>query len=451
MENNKKTRAIELCKSALIVLLTLSALWLAAQTPLAAPLQGLFREEGGQTAPGQVQGDGQGSGALPMAMAVNLPAESGGDPAVPEGAEGLRCGLRYDQAACQELFQRVAGPLVETMSSAGAPEPVSRDQWEQALTRRMGVYMDFQGQVPMSVLAGWLSGGQVQLNASVRRLVLAVWEDGVDLYYRDEETGNCYRCRSEVADPFSLAEALSGAADNGAFYAFESELYRELDPDTLLLPETPAPAAYTAANPMSAGQETFQALVEDLGFSLNSTSFYSTDEQVARSGDDSVRLSARGVAQYQYDGRSGGGLFPVLRQGEAGALFDSVETCRHLALSALGTRCGEARLYLSSVQNADGGWEIEFGYSLNGIPVVTEAGRAARFLVRGGEVVQFSLYLRSYTASGSTCMVLPPRQGAAALTAQGLTGSELLLTYTDSGSDALTAGWSARDDRREEG
>ena len=116
----------------------------------------------------------------------------------------------------------------------------------------------------------------------------------------------------------------------------------------------------------------------------------------------------------------------------------------------MGSRCGEARLYLMSVQDTDGGWEIDFGYSLNGIPVVTEGGRAARFLVRGGEIVQFSLYLRSYTSSGSTCMVLPPRQGAAALAARGLAGSELVLTYTDSG-DALNAGWSARDNRRGEG
>ena len=47
-------------------------------------------------------------------------------------------------------------------------------------------------------------------------------------------------------------------------------------------------------------------------------------------------------------------------------------------------------------------------------------------------------------------MVLPPRQGAAALAARGLAGSELVLTYTDSG-DALNAGWSARDNRRGEG
>ena len=42
-------------------------------------------------------------------------------------------------------------------------------------------------------------------------------------------------------------------------------------------------------------------------------------------------------------------------------------------------------------------------------------------------------------------------QAAAALVAQGLEGEELLLTYADSGGDTLTAGWSAKDNRRREG
>lgn len=449
MERNRKRRAVEGLKDALIVLLTASALWLAAQTPLASPLSGLLREEGRQTVAVPGQGVNRAEGALPMAMVANLPGGVGVSPAVPEGTEGVRCGLQYDQAACQELFRQVARPLVEALSSAGAPEQVSRREWERVLTGTLGVYMDFQGRIPAPVLMGWLSGESTQLTAEIRRLALTVWEDGLDLYYQDERDGLCYRCRSEVADPFSLAEALSGLTDNGAFYAFESELYQDLDPDTLLLPEAPAPAVYTTANPLDAGQETIRTLVQDLGFSLNSTSFYSTDEQVARSGDDHLRLSDRGMAQYQYEGRKGNGLFPVLSQGEAGALFDSVETCRQIALSAMGTRCGEARLYLMSVQAAGGGWEIDFGYSLNGVPVLTESGYAARFQVREGEVVQFSLYLRSYANSGSLSLVLPPRQGVAALLARGLAGQEMLLTYPETGGDALTAGWSARDNRRE--
>ena len=447
MERNRKHRAVEGLKDALIVLLTASALWLAAQTPLASPLSGLLREEGRQAVVVSGHGANRAEGAMPMSMVANLPGGDGLPQAVSEGTEGVRCGLQYDQSACQELFQKVARSLVEVLSSAGAPEQISRREWERALTGTPGVYMDFQGRIPAPVLMGWLSGEGTQLTADIRRLALTVWEDGVDLYYRDERDGLYYRCRSEVADPFSLAEALSGLTDNGAFYAFESELYQDLDLDTLLFPDAPAPAVYAAANPMGAGQETIQTLVQDLGFSLNSTSFYSTDEQVARSGDDHLRLSDRGVVQYQYEGRRGDGLFPVRVQGEAGALFDSVETCRQIALSAMGARCGEARLYLLSVQTADGGWEIDFGCSLNGVPVLTESGYAARFQVREGEVVQFSLYLRSYTNSGSPSLVLPPRQGLAALLARGLDGREMLLTYSDTGGDALTAGWSARDNR----
>lgn len=82
---------------------------------------------------------------------------------------------------------------------------------------------------------------------------------------------------------------------------------------------------------------------------------------------------------------------------------------------------------------------------------MTEGGCAARFLVEGGGIVQFSLYLRSYANSGAASLILPPRQASAALSARGLKGEELLLTYSDSGGDTLSAGWSARDNRRKEG
>ena len=110
----------------------------------------------------------------------------------------------------------------------------------------------------------------------------------------------------------------------------------------------------------------------------------------------------------------------------------------------MGSRCGEARLYLMSARQTDRGLEIDFGYSLNGVPVLLDRGCAARFVVNRGQVVQFFIYLRSYTSSGTASLVLPPRQGAAALLAGGLEGEELLLTYADGGGDTIQAGWSAR-------
>ena len=109
MRESKKRRAVELAKDVLIVLLTCSALWLAARTQLMDPLSGLLGEDGTQMVAGPDQGSaGEGGALVPMAMVVNLPRE---EPPAGSGlpqAEGTRAGILYDQAACQELFQQVS-------------------------------------------------------------------------------------------------------------------------------------------------------------------------------------------------------------------------------------------------------------------------------------------------------------------------------------------------------
>ena len=122
-----------------------------------------------------------------------------------------------------------------------------------------------------------------------------------------------------------------------------------------------------------------------------------------------------------------------------------MELCRRLAGAVLNGRCGDARLYLISVSPLERGWEIDFGYSLNGIPVHLDQGYAARFLVAEGRVEQFTLRLRSYSGGGGTGAVLPARQAAAALLAQGGTGAELALVYLETGGDTLSASWAGRD------
>ena len=417
MEQNKKRRALEIGKDVLIVLLACSALWLAAHTQLGRPLHALIREEEPRASSGYEQGEIRAEAALPMAMAVNIPGEMAG----PDGETALaRYGVQYDQEGCQTLFQQVAGPLVEALSSAG-----------------ININM-----IPMRVLTGWLVGEERDWPATVRRLVLSVWEDGVALCYHDQKDGGYYRCQSEVADPVTLMDTLSAWTGNGALFAFESEHYAQLAPDTLLLETIPAQGTYTASNPVGGGQADLEEIIQDLGFSLNTTSFYSADEQVARNEDDSVRLSDRGVLVYTAGENSG--RYTVAGARGMATLEDSVELCRQLVMTTLGARCGEARLYLMSAEATQTGWEIEFGYQLNGVPVRLERGYAARFLVEGEQVTQFTLYFRNYVSGGDTASPLPLRQAIAALVAEGLEGEELVLIYPDSGGDTLTAGWAVR-------
>lgn len=446
MKGEHKRRAVELCKDALILLLTCSALWLAARTQLLAPLNNLLQEDGPQAVASHDQEGEQAGSAVPLIMVINIP----GGESLPDGTQlpsegkGIRMGIACDQQTCQELFQQTAAVLIETFSGAGTPEKISRSRWEQALTQELGLYMDFQGRIPMSVLAAWLSGEETHLTGSVRRMVLAAEEDTMVLYYRNEESGDYYRCESSMGDPAALKEVLSAASDNGAFYAFESEEYGTLAPDTLLFPDSPSPSVYTVSNPVNAGEDSLRELVQDLGFSLNSTNFYPTDEWVARSGDDSVRLSDRGTVEYTSGDDNG--ILPVLQQEKGGTVYSSVETCRRVAAAMMSGRCGEARLYLSAVNQGEDGLEVEFEYSLNGVPVCLDEGYAARFLVLDGRIAQFTIRLRSYAAGGSSSAVMPPKQALAAFSALNLEGQELLLTYTDSGGDAVTAGWAAREE-----
>lgn len=425
-----KRRALELAKDVLIVLLTCSALWLAARSQLLGPLSGLLGEENPQVGYGQAQGGDQADAARPLRITANLNG----------GTETVRYGVQYDAAAAEDLFQQVAGLLVEALSSAGAPEKITRAQWEQALLTAPGVTLDFQGEIPMPVLVGWLSREDTGLTGAVRRLTLTVWQDSVALYYRDEETGIYYRSLSEVANQLHLEEALASLGDNGAFYAFESEAYRDLDPDTLVTGDQSSYAVYSASNPMSAGQASLEALMEDLGFTVNSY-YPSGDEQVGRSGNDTVRLSNRGLAEYTAG--EGGGHFQVSARRDSTALFEAVEVCRQLAAATVGARCGQAQLYLISARETGQGLEVEFGYCLNGVPVQLEGGAAAAFLVKDGQVSKFTLCFRSYTDSGEAGVVLPVRLAAAALADRGLTGAELQLIYQDTGGDAVAASWAA--------
>ena len=178
---------------------------------------------------------------------------------------------------------------------------------------------------------------------------------------------------------------------------------------------------------------------------MGSSVFYSAGtEQVVRNGNDTLRLTERGIATYLAD-RGGVGHFPL-----SGAdLFEAVETCRRLAADAMTPRMGEARLYLMSVQEVDGGWQIDFGYCLNGVPVQLDEGSAAQFLVQNGRIDRFTLRLRSYTASGERGSVMPPLQATAALTAKGMEGDELMLAYLDGGGDSVSATWVAAGSRED--
>lgn len=431
----KRMKVIEGIKSLLILLLICSAVFLASRTALRGPLTDLLSPELNTNTAGVYHLPTQ---RVEMARPVRMAA------AIPGEGRILRYGVQYDPAACDALFQQGASLLVEALSSASQPREISREEWQRALTAAPNLYFDFLGRLPLALLANWLSAPDCTLTGTARQLVLTTEGEKVLLCYRDTEENKYYAWTAGVVNPEHLVQAVSTLSDNGAFFAFESEEYAAIDPDTLILQDTPQPGVYQSANPLNGEGDGLTQILNDLYFPQESTAFYSAgDEQVARNGGESIRLSRRGVLEYSCDS-TGDSRYVITDRREICTLTEIGDYCRFLTQRALGQRCGQARLYLSAIgQEEDGSVNLSFDYCLEGARVSLEGGPAASFLVKDGRVVQFTLRCRRYTLSEQTALLLPERQAMAILEQLDGQGEELQLLYLDQGGEAVSAQWAA--------
>lgn len=424
----KKQRVIERLKTLLILVLVCSAVALIIRSQMFDQWPGVL----GQTQPSgnnTATATSQAQAALPLRMAVTN--ETG-------------CfGVQYGNADLEELFRRTAPLLNEALSGADAPVPVSRDVWERALLSSPSIYFDFQGRIPMRVLAGWLSGKENDnLTAMARHLILAADGGDVRLYYLDEDSGQYWVCSADLISLSRLQSAVSDITGNDAFFACQSEAYKDLAPYTMLSAYTPQPAEYAVSNPMHTEQEQrLTALLEGLSFPVGITSVYDTPEgRRARSGNDTLSISDDGVVVYHTT--DGGQRYPVTYPEGSGALYAAVESARQLVQGVLGQWYGAARLYLSKVEElgADS-WRVEFGYVLNGTPVqVGQRGCAASVVISKDHITEYELQLRSYAMLNQMTQILPEEQAVAILTHLGQQGGQLQLCYQDNG-DTARAGW----------
>lgn len=429
-KRTKLQTAVELVKDVVILLLMCSAVWMLAQGGLSRLLAG---RDMTRTSSGQSTISDRTEFVSPVRMTATLRS-------LPESQ---RCSIQYDIGTVDMLFQQTAGLLVEALSSAEQPRQISRTQWEQALGCAPGLCFDFMEEMPLSVLSGWMDTQLSLPDVTVSRIVLAGEEDQTRLYYCDMETGGWYRCDTAIVGTTQLENALSGLSANGAFYAFETEWAEIMDPDTLLRPVVEPMQVFTASNPVSGGRTALEQIMSDLGFQLSGCLFYSgAGEEVGRSGSDTLRLSKDGVVEYHTDeGRAV--QFPVMVQPGCSEAFSAAEACANLLRRAMNERCGQARVHLARMEKRAEGWDVEFEYSLNGVPVSGGEHAAARFEVRGGFVTAFSIRLRNYVQSEMHHYLLPPEQAAAAMDALCLEGEALYVTYRDMGEESVFPNWTA--------
>ena len=421
-----KRRVIEWGKNLLILLLSVSAVWLVTMTPLVqdSGLTELFssrEERGGEDGPVEL-----GEAAHPSRMAVMGPAG--------------RYGVQYDRVTTDRLFARTGSLLGECLTSAGEPQTVTEGQWREFLSRT-GIYFDFGRGIPLSALGGWLHPeGECGLESTARRILLAEGEeDRVILCWQDEESRRFYACETGLSLSLHLEPLVASEESNGARFAFEMERVTALlEPYTLVTDVTGA-AVYAGSNPLLSDY-TAGELLDDLSFSGDNSVPVSGGTAYLE-GTARLEVGDNGVVTYS-DGHEQ--KYPVAKKGGEPTAAELIEAARQLAESTVGRRCGEARLYLESVRETEEGCLIRFGYRLNGSTVwLYEDGWAVQVLLQEGCISQFTLRFRAYTVTEEEIMLLPMDRAAAIL--PGLTEKrcELELRYIDNGSRRVTPGWMA--------
>ena len=338
MTRGSKKRRIERLKSALIVLLSCSAVFLLVRTQAAI----VSSEDSGTAYQAEAEGssstESPGATARPLRMAA----------AIQRGSEVVRYGVQYDQESTDSLYQQSYSLLVEALSSASQPRAVGETEFQQALSTAPGLYFDWQGEIPVAVLNGWLSVDNQTLTGTVRRMVLTAVEGQVLLYYWDESADQGWVCTSDVISSSRLNEAVGALQENGTVFAFETEELDTLAPYTMVQTQTPVPVVYSASNPI-AGEDRRQALQEQLGFPENSISYPAAGEYVIRSRNDTLHIAEDGRVTYEA-AAEGSDRYRLSGTG----VYEAVEGCRRLAQQTLGQNSGEATLYLLSVEGERG-------------------------------------------------------------------------------------------------
>ena len=429
MKSKGRSSLIEWFKSLLIVLLSLSAIYLlwfsyTSDSSLDS-LRNLFTPTPAATS---VPDSAQLSSTVihPVRLAVCQ--------------DNQRCGIQYDQAAADSAHADFSTLLSEAFSSAAAPRVISEQNWRTALGRT-GIYLDYLFPVPMDLLSGMTEQGQGNpaLTGSVRRICLAEGDNGgVALFYINETDGLYYTSQTTLSLTSHLKTAVSGFSPNGSLFAFEVAGMEALDPYTLLT-TMPQARVYSAGNPLLTDSDRVSDLLTTLTFHAQNFTLDPIAGTQYIEGNDFLRLSPRGEVTFHTVGDS-----EVRFRIPDANTQNTLNYVTALANATAGAWCGQARLHLADVEQTDTGLVISFQYCLNGSLVSLPVEHAARFVVQNGAVTDFSLYLRSYSGTDQAPPLLPVLQAAAAMNALDANGRELTLLYQDSGTDSVGACWAAQ-------
>ena len=427
---NKK-RLIALLQDVILAALTLSALWLLAQTPL---FSGGWsdRVQAILTAGPQSGGPAQAadlSAAAPSFHAV-----------ITSEAEYGRYGRLYVPAE-DELCAQLSPLLRDAVGSASGEGARTAEQTLWDALDSPSVYLDLTVRLPLAAVAACLGaegGGPDQM---VRYLALTTEGAGGTALYLADGEGTIFRYETALP-PQAVRELAEDFAPNSAGFAFESH-YATLSPYAVLVADLAVPPELRGETPPGC---TLDNLLAALDFNTHIMSSY-TDPggaEVVRETPRTLRFAPGGAVSYTGDQTVTSPLYRVSAAGEVPTAGEALQAAANLA-DLLTEAAGASPLALCALEETASGWRAAFRFQPGGIPVRFAGGGAAEealsVTITGRTITAFAYRCRLYTDLETPSLFLPPVQAAAL--ASIYPDADLSVGYIDDGAGTLEAQWLA--------
>lgn len=417
-----KKRALETCKTLIILLLLLSAVFLAltaaaysgSELPLVTRFAAGLRGEIEQP-PRKEENPSLSDAATPLLISVHTDAG--------------RTSFWGASAELSGVYETLGGYLAEALDTADEPSPIASSVFLNAAAGK-GVLFRFPGEIPLPVLAAWLDAS-CAAQASADRFLLAPQDGSVQLLFSGADGSFLMNTQAGID---ALLTALQLYPDDGTRLALETEdpAFARLDPLTLIDPSVTELSAAAGKNPCDDSFLTDAASV--LGFNPFGDGSYrdAAGNTVFTETDWSMRVSADGnlfLRNHALDSR-----FSAAGSDDGSC----VEYVRTLLDALARYRIGDASLQFTGLREEDGKKIVEFSYLLAGLPVEQPSGPAVEASFSGPVLSELRFRVRRYSLSQSERIrLLPPAQAAAVLE----DGAELRLAYADQADGPMSAGW----------
>jgi len=299
----------------------------------------------------------------------------------------------------------------KAIGSASIPEEITEGEWRAALSG-IGVYYDYLGNIPLSAIALWQNyEPPYHMNALVRRLVLAVEDKEVALYYVNQSNDRFYRCSTAV-ERESLLNQIETYKPNGCAFAFELNGLSPKPMGELFIFKASPVLRMAGSSPVKDREKAFGVMLDVFDISPGSRKSPQnlSDTFLAVDGSRSFSLSSGCEAIYS-DNRevAGNGIAIYVPQGEP-SVADIIERVRVIAVKTAGATAKEAELFLKDIKHDVSArtYTLSFGYVLNGVPILlSDSSDAAVFRIEDGVLTYARIVLREFTLENDPYVPMP--------------------------------------------